>query len=134
MEKIKFRIWDKKMDDFVTGNKGSIYSLSTSGRIWDLGRNDKKLFPVENLEISQYIGLHDDFGHDIYEGDILLSSNENGTFLQLIGFGESEKDFDNMLMGFKIINGCTLENDDYEFDECKPLTRKLVKKHNIPII
>jgi len=82
----------------------------------------------------QYTDCTDSKGKMIFEGDILLSSNENGTFLQLIGFGDSERDYDCMLKGFKIINGYTLENDDYEINRCKPLTQQLVKKNEIPIV
>lgn len=118
MREIKFRILDK------------------INRVW-LNRFNANLLNIgalSNVEINQYTGLKDNHGIEIYEGDILLSSNEHGTFLQLIGFGDNDRDEDSMLIGFKIINGCTLENDDYEIDECKPLTQELVKKYNIPTI
>ena len=89
---------------------------------------------VEYVDLMQYTDCTDSKGKMIFEGDILLSSNENGTFLQLIGFGDSERDYDCMLKGFKIINGYTLENDDYEINRCKPLTQQLVKKNEIPIV
>ena len=89
---------------------------------------------LEDVELMQYTNYTDSKGKMIFEGDILLSSNENGTFLQLIGFGDSERDYDCMLKGFKIIDGYTLENDDYEISECKSLTQELVEKNNIPIV
>lgn len=89
---------------------------------------------LEDIELMQYTDCTDSEGKMIFEGDILLSSNENGTFLQLIGFGDSEREYDCMLKGFKIIDGYTLENDDYEISECKSLTQELIEKNNIPII
>lgn len=116
--KIKFRVWDK------------------INRMW-LKRFNANLLNIgdlSNVELMQYTDCTDSKGKMIFEGDILLSSNENGTFLQLIGFGDSERDYDCMLKGFKIINGYTLENDDYEINQCKPLTQQLVKKNEIPIV
>lgn len=89
---------------------------------------------LEDIELMQYTDCTDSEGKMIFEGDILLSSNENGTFLQLIGFGDSEMEYDCMLKGFKIIDGYTLENDDYKISECKLLTQELIKKNNIPIV
>ncbi|RRD38802.1 hypothetical protein EII29_09765 [Leptotrichia sp. OH3620_COT-345] len=132
MREIKFRIFDKEKNDFVTGNQGSTYSLSTGGKVWDLSRDSKKLFPVEGLEVSECIGLHDDFGNLIFEGDILLSSNEYGIFLQLIGFGDNDMEYGSMLTGFKIVNGKTLESDNYEINDFKPFTQDLIKKYKIP--
>lgn len=118
MRIIKFRVWD------------------IINRMWlnNFNINLLNIGDLSNVEINQYTDCTDSKGKMIFEEDILLSSNENGTFLQLIGFGDSERDYDCMLQGFKIIDGYTLENDDYEIDECKPLTQELVKKHNIPII
>ena len=88
----------------------------------------------KEIELMQYINCKDHRGNLIFEGDILLSSNEHGTFLQLIGFEESERDEDSILFGFKIINGYTLEDDDLYIDECKSLTKELIKKHDILLI
>ena len=54
--------------------------------------------------------------------------------MQLVVFGDSDIDYDNILKGFKIINGYILENDDYEVIKCKPLTQELVKNYDIPVI
>jgi yopX protein len=130
MNNVEFRVWSK-LENKMYG----VYRLD-SVYISIIENNQFKQLPndVEYVDLMQYTDCTDSKGKMIFEGDILLSSNENGTFLQLIGFGDSERDYDCMLKGFKIINGYTLENDDYEINRCKPLTQQLVKKNEIPIV
>lgn len=133
---IKFRAWlkeEKKMVNVETidFSEKSIQYLEKNEIIDAYLLRTKFL---EDVELMQYTDCTDSKGKMIFEGDILLSSNENGTFLQLICFGDSERDYDCILKGFKIIDGCTLENDDYEISECKSLTQELIEKNNIPII
>lgn len=133
---IKFRAWLKEEEKMV-----NVETIDFSEKsIQYLEKNEiidayllRTTF-LEDIELMQYTDCTDSKGKMIFEGDILLSSNENGTFLQLISFGESEKEYDSVLKGFKIINGCTLENDDYEINQCKPLTQQLIKKNEIPVI
>ena len=115
---IKFRIWDKI---------NRMWLRCFNVNLFDIG-------DLPNVELMQYTGLKDKNGKEIYEGDILLSSNENGIFLQLIGFGNDDREYSGILNGFKIIDGRLLENDDYEIDECKEFTQELIKAHNIPIL
>ena len=115
---IKFRVWD------------------ITNQMW-LKRFNANLLNIgdlSNVEMNQYTGLKDKNGKEIYEGDVLLSSNENGIFLQLIGFGNDDREYSGILNGFKIIDGRILEDDDYEIDECKEFTQELIKAHNIPIL
>ena len=130
MNNVEFRVWSK-LENKMYG----VYRLD-SVYISIIENNQFKQLPndVEYVDLMQYTDCTDSKGKMIFEGDILLSSNENGTFLQLIGFGDNERDYDCMLKGFKIINGYTLENDDYEINRCKPLTQQLVKKNEIPIV
>ena len=130
MNNVEFRVWSK-----LENKMYDVYRLD-SVHISIIENSQFKQLPndVEYVDLMQYTDCTDSKGKKIFDGDILLSSNENGTFLQLIGFGDSERDYDCMLKGFKIINGYTLENDDYEIIECKPLTQELVKKYDIPVI
>ena len=128
MRKIKFRAWDKENEKMM-----KVSSLHLENKEISVKENGTfHLFRMQDL--MQYTGLKDKNGKEIYEGDILLSSNENGIFLQLIGFGNDDREYSGILNGFKIIDGRLLENDDYEIDECKEFTQELIKAHNIPIL
>ena len=132
MREIKFRAWlkeEKKMVNVETLFIGINRLCFGNSKTEDLFFRD-----FEEVELMQYTGLKDKNGKEIYEGDILLSSNENGIFLQLIGFGNDDREYSGILNGFKIIDGRLLENDDYEIDECKEFTQELIKAHNIPIL
>ena len=129
---IKFRAWlkeERKMVNVETLFIGINRLCFGNSKTEDLFFRD-----FEEVELMQYTELTDKNGKEIYEGDILLSSNENGIFLQLIGFGNDDREYSGILNGFKIIDGRLLENDDYEIDECKEFTQELIKAHNIPIL
>ena len=130
MREIKFRAWNKQKKEMM-----KISSISLENKeiaVKDFGTYH--FFRIKDTELMQYIGLKDKNDKEIYEGDILLSSNENGIFLQLIGFGNDDREYSGILNGFKIIDGRILEDDDYEIDECKECTQELIKAHNIPIL
>ena len=131
MREIKFRAYHKERKEIF-----EIASIDFEEKKVALSNGVIKLLNVDfkQFELSQYTGLKDKNGKEIYEGDILLSSNENGIFLQLIGFGNDDREYSGILNGFKIIDGRILEDDDYEIDECKEFTQELIKAHNIPIL
>ena len=131
MRETKFRAYHKERKEMF-----EIASIDFEEKKAALSNGIIKLLNVDSkqFELLQYTGLKDKNGKEIYEGDILLSSNENGIFLQLIGFGNDDREYSGILNGFKIIDGRLLENDDYEIDECKEFTQELIKAHNIPIL
>lgn len=134
-KEILFRARHEHMDEIVYGSLLTTLDNKKAYIIFREEMTDNIVhIPVIEETVEQYTNCTDSKGKPIFEGDILLSSNENGTFLQLIGFGDSEREYDCMLKGFKIIDGYTLENDDYEISECKSLTQELIKKNNIPIV
>ena len=133
MREIKFRAWlkeDKKMENVKTMD-------FTDKTIRCLKKNEfinaylLRRVSFDDVELMQYTGTKDENGKEIYEGDILLSVNENGVFLQEIGFGGDERECTEFLNGFKIINGYTLEHD-VTFSELKEFTKNIVLKNNIP--
>ncbi|ERK50118.1 YopX family protein [Leptotrichia sp. oral taxon 879] len=133
MREIKLRAWlkeEKKMVNVETMD-------FTDKSIQYLKKNEfinaylSRRMIFDDIELMQYTGLKDANSKEIYEGDILLYVNENGVFLQEIGFGGDERECTEFLNGFKIVNGYALEHD-VAFSELKEFTKNIVLKNNIP--
>ena len=128
MREIKFRAYHKERKEIF-----EIASIDFEEKKAALMNGIIKLLNVDfkQFELLQYTGLKDENSKEIYEGDILLSVNENGVFLQEIGFGGDEREYTEFLDGFKIVNGYALEYD-VTFSELKEFTKNIVLKNNIP--
>lgn len=129
MRETKFRAWVKKEKEMTKVLGLETRDYATLNVLYN--DNSKCTLGIFAVEIMQYTGLKDKNGKEIYEGDILLNINENGVFLQEIGFGGDERECTEFLNGFKIVNGYALEHD-VTFSELKEFTKNIVLKNNIP--
>lgn len=125
MREIKFRAWD-------TLNKEMINIESINFQERRVYRNDVSYRNFKDTELMEYTGLKDMKGKEIYEGDILLSSDENGIFLTSIDFGYPNIEYSNMLTGFKIKTEIILSNSQY-FEYFSNNLIELISKYNIPM-
>jgi uncharacterized phage protein (TIGR01671 family) len=71
MRQLKFRIWNGFQ--FVT--KSEVYIKACNGSLWDY--DDGNLWSA-TAKIQQFTGLLDKNGTDIYEGDIVTYTSNNG--------------------------------------------------------
>ena len=135
MREIKFRIWDINERKFVVNETDRLGYGDTkkcmSERV-DFENNSVEINADESYILSEYTGLKDMDGKEIYEGDILLSSDENGIFLISIDFGYPNIEYSNMLTGFQIKTEIILSNSQY-FEYFSNNLIELINKYNIPM-
>ena len=135
MREIKFRIWDIDERKFIVNEMDSLScgdaKKCMSERV-DFENNSVEINADERYIFSEYTGLKDKNNKEIYEGDILLSSNENGIFLISINFGDSNIEDSNILTCFQIKIEKTLAGSQY-LEYFNNNLIKLINKYNIPI-
>ena len=133
MKELKIKAWlkkEKKMVSIIGIDFNYEYIRYTEDD--NLFNENYKTAEFKNIELLQFTGLKDNNKSEIYKGDILLSSNENGIFLILIDFGYPNIEYSNMLTGFKIKTEIILSNGQY-FQYFSNNLIELINKYNIPI-
>ncbi|WP_405358128.1 YopX family protein [Fusobacterium polymorphum] len=133
MKNFKIKAWLKKENKMVNviGIDFS-YEYIKYTEDNNLFNENYKTAEFKDIELLQSSGVKDNNKIEIYKGDILLSSNENGVFLISIDFGNQSIEDSNILTGFQIKIEKTLAESQY-FESFNNNLIELINKYNIPL-
>ena len=131
---ILFRGKHEKDDVLIYGN---LLTGLNDGKSYIVYKDDDKgciyHVPVVKRTIEQYTNHRDNLENRVFEGDFVILMNEDGDYyLQLVGFGEEEREYSPMMIGFKIVQGIEL---DLYFDDNKWQGKHayLIQKYKIKV-
>ena len=104
MRDIKFRVWDKKKNDWFDDDDGELY-IQPNGNI-NFGWNGEVMDDyTDRVILLQYTGLKDKNGVEIYEGDFLMAGD---AYLGVVKYHSTRAQF----IGKNI--GETFQEDEYD--------------------
>ena len=134
MREIKFRAWLKYGKEIVDVEGIDLMNKVINYIYNDYENNGQEIIGAyfEDIELMECTGLKDKNNKEIYQGDILLSTTEDGVFLISIDFGFPDKEDTNILKGFKMKIEKTLsENQYFQYFNSKLI--ELIDKCRIPV-
>ncbi|KKN83579.1 hypothetical protein LCGC14_0298180 [marine sediment metagenome] len=86
---LKFRAWDQAEKKWIPGG----YGFHITGEAMMLGGlfQDRCLGELDDVEITQWTGLLDKNGKEIFEGDIVATGTSEDHVLAVVRFGKGER-------------------------------------------